>query len=352
MSRLSALVAGILSFGLMAIPFSAEAAQTSKKHAVSRSSATTKVKSSKIKASTAKATKVSAKPSRKAKASKVVLVKRAPQGGRVTRVSALPSTLSSAFGTPALYSSAALVVNAVSGERIYEKNSQVQAPIASITKLMTAIVTLDMHLPLEEPITITEEDVDTLKNSSSRLLVGTTLSRGEIMHLALMSSENRAAHALARTAPGGKAAFVARMNRTAQSLGMQNSRFEDPTGLTSANVSTANDLIRLVQAAHHYPEIRAYSTSDEYAFISNVNGRGYTFHNTNPLVKNVAWEIGVSKTGYISEAGKCLVMQATINDTPVVIVLLDSAGRLTRVGDAQRIKKWLETSPSAMLHAG
>ncbi|HEY9101549.1 D-alanyl-D-alanine carboxypeptidase family protein [Chitinimonas sp.] len=345
MSRLSALVAGILSLGLLASPLTAEASQSHKKH-TTRTATTSKAKASKA--------KVAAAPARKAKASKVVISKR-PQGGRVTRVSAQPSTLPSALGalrSPALYSSAAVVVNAISGERIYEKNSQAQAPIASITKLMTAIVTLDMHLPLDEPITITEEDVDTLKNSSSRLLVGTTLSRGEIMHLALMSSENRAAHALARTAPGGKAAFVAKMNRTAQSLGMQNTRFEDPTGLTSANVSTANDLIRLVQAAHHYPEIRAYSTSEEYSFISSVNGRGYTFHNTNPLVKNVAWEIGVSKTGYISEAGKCLVMQATINETPVVIVLLDSAGKLTRIGDAQRIKKWLETSPGAMLHAG
>ncbi|QDQ28035.1 peptidase [Chitinimonas arctica] len=341
MSRLSSLIACILTSSLLALPLLAEAAQTRHKHSskqLARAKAVGKVKSFKL--------------VRKGKVTRLVAVKPHKRGSHITRVSALPSTLDQAFDQPALFSSAALVVNATSGERIFEKNSQALAPIASITKLMTAIVTLDMQLPLSEPITITDDDVDTLKNSSSRLLVGSTLTRGEVMHLALMSSENRAAHALARTAPGGLAAFVARMNRTAQSLGMQRTRFEDPTGLTSANVSTANDLIRLVQAAHHYPEIRAYSTSESYNFISSVNGREYSFHNTNPLVKNEGWQIGVSKTGYISEAGKCLVMQATINDTPVVIVLLDSAGRLTRIGDAQRIKKWLESSPAAMLRAG
>ena len=268
---------------------------------------------------------------------------------RITRVSTLPSTLNE---EPSLYSSAALVVNELSGERIYEKNAKSIVPIASITKLMTAMVALDMHLSLDEPVTITEDDVDLLKNTRSRLLVGTTLSRGEIMHLALMSSENRAAHALARTAPGGLDAFIARMNRTALALGMKNTRFLDPTGLNHNNVSTANDLVVLVQAAHQYPEIHAYSTSEEYAFTSNVTGTESQFRNTNPLVKSESWDIGISKTGYISEAGKCLVMQATINSTPVVIVLLDSAGKRTRVGDANRIKKWLETNPFAKLRAG
>lgn len=289
-----------------------------------------------------------AKPHKAARKGNLAAAMNKPHA-RLTPVSALPSTL---LAEPALYSSAALVVNEKSGERIYEKNAQSVTPIASITKLMTAIVALDMQLPLDEPLTITEDDVDTLKNSRSRLLVGTTLTRGEIMHLALMASENRAAHALARTAPGGLNSFIARMNRTAQSLGMVNTRFADPTGLTSSNVSTANDLIRMVQAAHNYPTIREYSTSEGYNFISNVSGRESVFHNTNPLVKNEGWQIGVSKTGYISEAGKCLVMQATINDTPVVIVLLDSAGKLTRVGDANRIKRWLETNPGAKLKAG
>ncbi|QNM95195.1 D-alanyl-D-alanine carboxypeptidase family protein [Chitinimonas koreensis] len=347
--RLSALLGLFTSIALVALPMQAEAAKSGKKATASQSTKAQK------RARTVRVAKVV-----KIKRSKLVQqkIKRSQQlayakrgvsrGAHVTRVSALSSTLDQ----PALYSSAAVVVNALSGERIYEKNARSIAPIASITKLMTAIVVLDMHLPLDEPITVTEEDVDTLKNSSSRLLVGTTLSRGEMMHLALMSSENRAAHALGRTAPGGLANFVARMNRTAQALGMQRSNFADPTGLNSANVSTADDLIRLVQSAHHYPEIRSFSTSESYTFVSSVNGREYQFRNTNPLVKNQDWEIGVSKTGYINEAGKCLVMQATINDTPVVIVLLDSAGRMTRIGDANRIKRWLESSPGAMLRAG
>lgn len=295
-----------------------------------------------------KNSKAAAKPHKGARKANLAAASMRPHA-KLTRVSALSSTL---LAEPALYSSAALVVNEKSGERIYEKNAQSITPIASITKLMTAMVALDMQLPLDEPITITEDDVDTLKNSRSRLLVGTTLTRGEIMHLALMASENRAAHALARTAPGGLANFIARMNRTAQAHGMVNTHFADPTGLNSSNVSTANDLIRMVQAAHNYPAIREYTTSDAYSFVSNVSGRESAFHNTNPLVKNEAWQIGVSKTGYISEAGKCLVMQATINDTPVVIVLLDSAGKLTRVGDANRIKRWLETNPGAKLKAG
>lgn len=335
MSRLSSLLVSALVLCLAAMPQTASAGQKHKKHAVTKAAAAHK-----------------SVAVRKTSSRKVIYIKRRPHGGHLSRVSAQASTLDQNVDHPALFSSAALVVNAQSGERIYEKNSQSLAPIASITKLMTAIVTLDMHLPLDEQITITDADVDTLKNSSSRLMVGTTLTRGEVMHLALMASENRAAHALARTAPGGVEGFVARMNRTAQGLGMLHTRFEDPTGLTSANVSTAQDLIRLVQAAHQYPEIRSYSTSDSYSFVSTLNGREYNFHNTNPLVKNDAWQIGVSKTGYINEAGKCLVMQATINQTPVVIVLLDSAGKLTRIGDAQRIKKWLESSPGAMLRAG
>ena len=346
-SRLSALIAGIVVMCLVSFPAPAEAAKVNKKQASSKT----------IRSKAAKKPVKKLRYVRKGKPSKLALNKPRLRGGKITRVSTRASTLD--FGAPignpgelALYSSSAVVVNAVSGERIYGKNSTSPAPIASITKLMTAIVALDMHLPLHENITITEEDVDTLKNTSSRLMVGTTLSRGELMHLALMSSENRAAHALARTAPGGTEAFIARMNRTAQSLGMYRTTFADPTGLTSANVSSAEDLIRLVQAAHHYPEIRAYSTSEGYNFVSNVNNRLYEFRNTNPLVRSQNWQIGLSKTGYISEAGKCLVMQATINDTPVIIVLLDSDGKLPRIGDANRIKKWLETSPVAMLRAG
>lgn len=269
-------------------------------------------------------------------------------GARATRVAAVSSSLDDL----SLYSSAALVVNAVSGERIYEKNSSTVTPIASITKLMTAMVVLDAHLPMDELLTVSEEDTDQLKNTGSRLSVGTTLTRGEMMHIALMSSENRAASTLGRNYPGGLAAFVARMNRKAAQLGMKDSRFFDPTGLNSGNVSSANDLQLMVQAAARYPEIHEYSTSTEYRFESNVTGRTLTYRNTNPLVKNPGWEIDVSKTGYINESGKCLVMHAHINGTPVVMVLLDSAGKYTRIGDATRIRKWLETNPEAKLRAG
>jgi D-alanyl-D-alanine endopeptidase (penicillin-binding protein 7) len=341
--RLSALLGCLLSASLALAPAAAEASTKHHHKAPHTRSATAK-------AAPATSKHAVGKRSRKAPIAQKVMLNKGPRGGHITRVSTRPTSFS--MSEPALYSSAALVVNEQSGEPIFEKNSQNVTPIASVSKLMTAIVTLDMHLPLDQPITITEDDVDTIKHSSSRLLVGTTLTRGEVLHLALMASENRAAHALARTAPVGMAGFVAQMNRTAQSLGMANTHFEDPTGLTSQNVSTATDLVKLVQAAHRYPEIRAYSTSEEYSFVSNVNGREYTFHNTNPLVKSDSWEIGLSKTGYISEAGKCLVMQATIESTPVVIVLLDSAGKLTRIGDANRIKRWLETSPGAKLRAG
>ncbi|MDK2126067.1 serine hydrolase [Parachitinimonas caeni] len=269
-------------------------------------------------------------------------------GARITRVSAIQSTLDE----PALASASVLVVNELSGERVFEKNGQSVTPIASITKLMTAMVVLDQHLPMNELITISEEDVDTVKNTSSRLAVGTTLSRSELMLLALMASENRAAAALARTSPGGTAAFVARMNRTAASLGMKHTRFSDSTGLRSENVSTAEDLVRMVEAAHSYPEIRQFSTTGEYNVFSNATGREIAFRNTNPLVREGDWQIGISKTGYISESGKCLVMHTTINDTPLVIVLLDSNGRMTRVVDAIRVKKWLESSPAAKLRAG
>lgn len=269
-------------------------------------------------------------------------------GGRISKVSAIQSSLDD----PGLHSSAALVVNAISGERIYEKNSSNIVPIASITKLMTAMVVLDARLPLDENLTVTEADTDQIKGTGSRLSVGTTLTRGELMHLALMSSENRAAASLGRNYPGGIDAFVARMNQKAAQLGMRHSHFYDPTGLNSNNVSTANDLMLMVQAANRYPEIHLYSTSTGYEFVSNVTGRTLVFHNTNPLVKSDTWQIDVSKTGYINESGKCLVMHAHINNTPVVIVLLDSWGKYTRIGDAQRIRKWLETNPDAKLRAG
>ena len=240
----------------------------------------------------------------------------------------------------ALQSGSALVVEQDAGDAIFQKNADLVAPIASITKLMTAMVVLDSAPNLQAPITISEEDVDFLRGSRSRLQVGAVLTRETALLLALMSSENRAAHALARHYPGGMPAFLVAMNIKAQALGMRDTRFEDPTGLTSSNQSTANDLAKMVGAAYRYPLIREWTTTSEA--IVDVSGREMAYHNTNPLVKSPAWDVGLSKTGYIHEAGKCLVMLARVADRAVVIVLLDSVGKLTRVGDANRIKRWLE----------
>ena len=242
----------------------------------------------------------------------------------------------------ALYSASALVIDQETGQALLEKQSGVVVPIASISKLMTAMVVLDAKLDMNEVIAIGDDDVDGLKGTRSRLPVGTTMTRETAMLLALMSSANRAANSLGRHYPGGLPAFVKAMNRKAQALGMLNSRFEEPTGLSSNNVSTAHDLARMVAAAAHYPEIRNFSTTGGARV--ELNGHIREFHNTNALVHSDNWEIGVSKTGYISEAGRCLVMQARVAEKPVVIVLLDSAGKMTRVGDANRIKRWMESA--------
>jgi D-alanyl-D-alanine endopeptidase (penicillin-binding protein 7) len=209
---------------------------------------------------------------------------------------------------------------------------------------MTSLVVLESHPVMEEPITITTDDLDTEKFSSSRLAVGTTLSRRDMLHLALMSSENRAAHALARNYPGGLDAAIAAMNAKARALGMTSAEFHDPTGLTSRNVASAEDLVKLVNAASANPTIREYSTDPNYSVF--VGRRTLAFHNTNALVANPAWDIVVQKTGYISEAGKCLVMKAVIEGRSVVIVLLDSFGKFTRLGDANRIRQWMSTQAS------
>ncbi len=249
----------------------------------------------------------------------------------------------------AVQSSAALVIEQGGSEALYQKNADLVVPIASITKLMTAMVVLDSVPDLQAPITVTDEDVDYLRGSRSRLHVGSVITRETALLLALMSSENRAANALGRHYPGGLSAFVAAMNRKAASLGMKNSHFEDPTGLTSNNVSTAYDLAKMVGAAHQYPLIREFSTTSDAQV--EVSGRLLDYRNTNPLVKSSTWDVGLSKTGYIHEAGKCLVMQARVADKPVVIVLLDSAGKLTRVGDANRIKRWMESASAARRHS-
>ena len=234
---------------------------------------------------------------------------------------------------------------------LYNKNSQMVVPIASITKLMTAMVVLDAMLPMDEPMSVAEDDPATLKKARSRLRIGMTFTRSEMLKLALMASENRAALALARSYPGGIPALVAAMNVKARDLGMLNTRFFDPTGLNSDNVSTAQDLVKMVTAARDYALIHEYTTTASHS-VDGLGGRALRFSNTNPLVRNASWEIGLSKTGFINEAGRCLVMEATINHRPVIIVLLDSWGRSTRVGDANRIKKWMEiANPHAVLRA-
>lgn len=238
-------------------------------------------------------------------------------------------------------SSSALVIDQGEGRTLYAKNVDAVVPIASITKLMTAMVVLDARLDLREAIAISDDDVDMVKHTRSRLKVGTVLSRDDLLRLALMASENRAAAALARAYPGGTQAFITAMNHKAYELGMMHTRFEDSTGLTSNNVSTAQDLAKMVVAAHRYPLIQEYTTLPGYVVHTNT-GRALAFNNSNGLVRDGTWHIGVSKTGYISEAGRCLVMQARIGAKPVVIVLLDSWGRLTRIGDANRIKRWME----------
>lgn len=239
-----------------------------------------------------------------------------------------------------LQSSVAYVIDQDTHEVLLSKNDQAVLPIASLTKLMTGLLISQARLPMDEMITITQDDVDTEKHSSSRLRVGTTLTRAEMMHLALMSSENRAAHALGRTYPGGLAQFVQLMNGKAQQLGMRDTRYVEPTGLSSSNQSSARDLARLVAVAHSDPLMREYSTSHGYEVA--VGRRTLQFNKTNRLVKSDNWDIGLQKTGYISEAGRCLVMQAQVSGRKLIMVFLDSAGRFSRLADAERVRHWVE----------
>ena len=238
-----------------------------------------------------------------------------------------------------LKSNVALVVDQESAHVLLEKNAGVALPIASITKLMTAMIVLDAGQDMNEVIEITEADIDREKNTHSRLRIGSRLKRSDLMHIALMSSENRAASALGRSYPGGTPAFVAAMNAKARELGMNNTRYVDASGLSSRNISNASDLAKLVIVASAQPLIRQYSTDTGY--LVDTGGHVQQYANTNELVKSPEWSIGVQKTGYISEAGRCLVMQAKIKGREVVMVFLDSKGRLSRLGDASRVRQWL-----------
>lgn len=249
---------------------------------------------------------------------------------------------------PGLRSEVALVVDQTTGTDVYAKNTDKIRPIASITKLMTAMVVFDAGLPLDEHIHIKDEDKDRLKYSRSRLPVGSRLTRDELLRSALVGSENRAAAALARTYPGGREAFVAAMNRKAAGLGMQDTTFVDPTGLHPGNLSTARDVVRLAVAAYGYAAIRAITTRPQFVVKSEGRAKDRRFRNTNLLVRKprAAWQIGISKTGYIQEAGRCLVMQATLRGRPMVLVFLNSWGSLTPIGDANRLRRWLDRQPA------
>ncbi|HXN16102.1 MAG TPA: D-alanyl-D-alanine endopeptidase [Usitatibacter sp.] len=249
-------------------------------------------------------------------------------------------------GEPNLQSTGALVLDPISGQTLYAKNAEQVVPIASLTKIMTAMVVLDARLALDEAIQITSEDLDTIKNTRSRLPLGSHFRRDDLIRLALMASDNRAAAALGRNYPGGLPAFVEAMNAKAKVLGLAQTHYVDSSGLAAGNISSPQDLGKLVAAAANYPLIREYSTTVAVNVTLPNSKRTIGFVNTNALVRSSDWNIGLSKTGYISESGKCLVMQAIIANQPIVIVLLDSWGRLTRIGDANRIRKWLERNPA------
>jgi D-alanyl-D-alanine endopeptidase (penicillin-binding protein 7) len=289
-----------------------------------------------------------------AKVRQVLVVRSGRQGGRRVAVirsePAKPSFgqmigLHESADSLDLKSGVALVLDQDTNEVLFSKNSEAVLPIASLTKLMTAVVVTEAQQPLDEMVTITDEDIDTEKGSRSRLRVGTQLRREDMLHLALMSSENRAANALGRSYPGGLAAFVAAMNQKARALGMNDTHYVEPTGLSSRNQSSAQDLALLVNAAYADATVRQLSTSPEYQV--EVGNRTLQFNTTNRLVKSPDWDIGVQKTGFINEAGQCLVMQARIAGRKLIMVFLDSAGKFSRIGDAERVRRWVEATHMA-----
>lgn len=324
-------VVGILTFSVALISPAAEAA-TAKRQVVKKSHASKTVSKQVI--SGRKSARFVTKSPRKS----IVTVSSPPRlsFGQL-------AGLHSAQDPLELKSSVALVIDQDTHEVLFSKNDNAVLPIASLTKLMTGVIISGARLPMDESITISQDDVDTEKGSRSRLRVGSSLTRGELLHLALMSSENRAAHALGRTYPGGMSAFVSLMNAKAKMLGMKDTRYVEPTGLSSQNQSSAQDLATLVNAAHADPVLRELSTSTGYQVA--VGRQTLQYNNTNRLVKNPEWEIGLQKTGYISEAGQCLVMQTKIAGRKLIMVFLDSAGKLSRLGDAERVRRWVESQP-------
>lgn len=324
--------------------------QISSKKKVSRSSASKKTAKSTVatkKSGKKKSIKTTSLASKKSKKKSKQLVAVASKKPAVARSAVIPqksmgdlSGLQEIQDPLALKSNVALVVDQESSQVLFEKNADVSLPIASITKLMTSLVVLEAGQDMDELLEITSDDIDTEKNSGSRLRVGTKLSRADMLHIALMSSENRAASSLGRYYPGGLKACVAAMNAKARALGMKETFYVDTTGLSSRNVASAQDLVKLVKAAYQQPLIREYSTDTNYAV--SPGGRTLEYTSSNRLTSKSDWEIGLQKTGYISEAGRCLVMQAMIKGRSVVMVFLDSKGKYSRFADAGRIRKWLE----------
>lgn len=355
-------ISSLICLGLAASPLSASAQQSTASSTSASQPAkpkkTTTTKKKQQPSKTAKTTPPAQTPDKKAAPAG------APQGNRAvtpknekqtTGAKAVvpaanhgKSVAATAAGVAAaggLRSNVVFVQDLSSKAVLYSRNEQVVRPIASITKLMTAVIIVDAKLPMDEVIQITQADVDVVKHSRSRLAVGAKHTRGDMMHLALMSSENRAAHALGRTYPGGMTAFVNAMNAKARELGMVQSTFVEPTGLSSSNVSTPRDLVKLLQASASRPAIRFYTTDHQHEVRSA--GHPTLFRNTNMLVSNPSWDIKVSKTGFINEAGQCLVMVARINNRDTAIVLLNAEGKGTRIGDAVKIKQMIQSKQMA-----
>ena len=344
-----------------AAPADAFAATANTHHAAKKTASASSTKKKSVKAASEKSAKVASADAPRAKASrKRVTLASNVHGhrGAVRKVAFQPRrpTVGQAFGlhdTPdalALRSSVAYVVDQNTGEPLFDKNSHAVVPIASISKLMTSMVVLDSKAPMNEQIEVTDEDRDYEKNTGSRLSVGSVLSREDMLHIALMASENRAAAALSRYYPGGRPAFIAAMNAKAKALGMTDTHFENSTGLSSSNVSSARDLVKMVNAAYQYPMIRQFSTDRTYDVYTGK--RNLVYNSTNALIRgNGSWDIGLQKTGFINEAGECLVMQATIHGRPMVMVLLDSFGKYSRFADAARLRNWLDAGGGERLTA-
>ncbi|MBJ9662586.1 MULTISPECIES: D-alanyl-D-alanine endopeptidase [Burkholderia] len=350
----SVLVASAAVVPADALAATAKTTQSSKKAAKAVASAKGKKRAV---VAEKKAAKVAAEAPRKGRKRVTLAAVPGRHHGAVRRVAFQPRqpSVGQAFGlhdTPdalALRSSVAYVVDQNSSEPLFDKNSRAVVPIASISKLMTAMVVLDSKASLDEQITVTDEDRDYEKGTGSRLSVGSVLSREDMLHIALMASENRAAAALSRYYPGGRPAFIAAMNAKAKSLGMTDTHFENSTGLTSLNVSSARDLVKMIDAAYQYPLIRRFSTDRTYTVFTGK--RSLVYNSTNALVRNPSWDIGLQKTGFINEAGECLVMQTTIHGRPIVMVLLDSFGKYSRVADASRVRNWLDAGGGERLTA-